>query len=299
MSLNLPLFIAKNAVRKVLIEDIEIGADSSLSFMRENSNKTQPIFALEIPMFVGEDYPLKDYWNEHDLTFENLVELASHTYADILCVAVNIDEAAFEGKKNDIVSKLLWLETYSDKPLLIKGTGNKSIDKFILPEIADKLTRKSIIAYGEESTYEHIVPNIVKNDHILILRTPIDINLAKELNILSIDMGLSPDRILIDPDMGALGYGFDYGYSIIEKIKQAAFDSDFKLNMPIITFVGEETYKTKEAKSDKFTNEMGFREQRAIMWEISAASSVISAGSNIVVLFHPEAIRVLKELLWD
>ena len=130
-----------------------------------------------------------------------------------------------------------------------------------------------------------------------MLRSPIDINLAKELNILAIDKGMSPDKILIDPDTGGLGYGLDYGYSIVEKIRLAAFDGDEMLNMPIIVFIGEESYRAKEAKSDTFDKNWGNFENRSAMWEISGAVSMISAGANIVVLQNPKSVKAIKGLI--
>ena len=94
-----------------------------------------------------------------------------------------------------------------------------------------------------------------------------------------------------------LGYGLEYGYSIVEKIKQAAFDGDTMLNMPIIAFIGEETCKAKEAKSEKFDENWGIYEERAAMWEISAASAMICAGVNLLVLWNPDTIKTLKGLI--
>ena len=181
--------------------------------------------------------------------------------------------------------------------MILRGANNNSIDVKLIPVLAQNAPKESIIAFADEETYEQIVPYVTKYNHILVLRTPIDINLAKELNILSIDKGMRPERILIDPDMGGLGYGLDYGYSIIEKIKQAAFDGDTMLNMPIIAFIGEESYRAKEAKTDSFEKNWGDYQERSSMWEISGASAMISAGADIVVLWNPDSIKVLKGII--
>ena len=110
-------------------------------------------------------------------------------------------------------------------------------------------------------------------------------------------MGLPGDRILIDPDTGGLGYGLEYGYSIIERIKQAAFEGDKMLNMPIIVFIGEETYRAKEAKNANYPEAWGDYETRAQLWESAAAAAMISAGTNIIVLWHPENVNVIRELV--
>ncbi len=291
----------KTKVREIDFNSLKIGNDSSIPFMKENENKTKPLFALEIPYFTDKSYPqiLKDYWGENNISFFNLFKKAQNTGCDLICIHIEVQENKIETELSQIILNLKMILKDNQKPIIIKGSDSKNTNKLLLSEIAKEIDSQLIIAYAEESNYENIIPNTIKNNHILALRSPIDINLAKELNILSSDCGLDSNRILIDPEMGALGYGLDYAYSIIEKIKQAGFDGDTMLNMPIITFVGEETFKAKEAKSSNFNENWGEYEQRAIMWEISTASAVISAGANIVVLYHPESIKTLKEILWN
>lgn len=301
MEIKLPEYKIKSEVREVKIGSLTIGGESSLSFMNENGNKTKPVFALEIPYFIDKNYPqiLRDYFKDGIDEFKSLFLKAQDTECDIICVLFNIEEQDLEKKLDRMINDFKEVVKLARKPLLLKGTNNKNTDKVLLSRLAKEIELPSIIAYADDNTYEEIIPNVIKNNHLLVLRSPIDINLAKELNILSIDSGLAPDKILIDPDMGALGYGLDYGYSIIEKIRQAAFDGDSMLSMPIITFVGEETFKVKEAKTSNYDKNWGDYNQRAIMWEIATASSIVSSGANIVVLFHPESIKTLKELLWN
>lgn len=105
-----------------------------------------------------------------------------------------------------------------EKPLMIRGCDNDSIDTELLPLLAQLADRECIIGTATENNYKSIIPSVIKGGHRLIIRTPIDINLAKEMNILTSDMGLGLDRILTDTDIGGLGYGFEYGYSIMEKL---------------------------------------------------------------------------------
>lgn len=274
-------FNIKKSIRTVSSKNLEIGKDSSLSFMRENSNSTKPLVALE---FL---YSSKNI----------LQEIKAEKNADIIAVKFDISQDFSDQKLDEIKTFLKELAIATEKPLILRGVNNNEIDKKLIPFIAQNAPKESIIAFADENTYEHIVPEVAKNNHILVLRSPIDINLAKELNILAIDKGMSPDKILIDPDTGGLGYGLDYGYSIVEKIRLAAFDGDEMLNMPIIVFIGEESYRAKEAKSDTFDKNWGSFENRSVMWEISGAVSMISAGANIVVLQNPKSVKVLKGLV--
>lgn len=272
-------FCIKEKIREINFQGLKIGGDKSFSFMKENENTAVSLIGLE---FL---YSSKDV----------LSELTKENNADIISVKFDITDENFD--KAGIKEFLKNLGEAVKKPLILRGANNNDIDKLLIPILAEFAPRVSIIAFADDNTYEQIVPVTAKHNHVLVLRSPIDINLAKELNILSIDKGMSPDRILIDPDMGGLGYGLDYGYSIIEKIRQAAFDGDTMLNMPIIAFIGEESYRAKEAKSDTFSKNWGNFEERSVMWEISGASAMISAGADIVVLRNPKSVDAIKGLV--
>ena len=289
-------FKIKEKIRETKLDNLTIGGCSARSFMEENNNKTQPLIAIEFPYFVDNTYPevLKKQWNA--TTPEQMLKTAEACEADIISVKFNIQENDIDKNLESI--KLFFNKTLSkvQKPLILRGANNDAVDLKLLPFLAENAPKECIISFAQESTYEQIVPVAAKNNHIIVLRSPIDINLAKELNILSVDKGIAPERILIDPDMGGLGYGLDYGYSIIEKIRQAAFDGDTMLNMPIIAFIGEESYRAKEAKSDTFNSQWGNYEERAAMWEISGAAAMISAGADIVVLWNPQSVKALKTI---
>lgn len=169
---------------------------------------------------------------------------------------------------------------------MIRGCGNDSIDTELLPLLAQLADRECIIGTATENNYKSIIPSVIKGGHRLIIRTPIDINLAKEMNILTYDMGLGLDRILTDTDIGGLGYGFEYGYSIMEKIKLEGKNGDKFLNVPLISFAAEETAKTKEAKDEKLS----------LYLEIASASAVKAAGADYIVLTKPEAVSILRGL---
>ncbi len=277
---NLDLsFSCKEKIRKTEFAGLSLGGDSSVPFVNENGNETKPLIALEF------------LYSSKDL----IDNLQKENKADIISIKFDILEDELENKLEEIKKFLTeQKELISKKPLILRGANNNEIDKKLIPVLCEFAPNESIIAFADEMTYEGIVPFVLKHNHILVLRTPIDINLAKELNILTTDKGLSPERILIDPDMGGLGYGLDYGYSIIERIRQAAFEGDKMLNMPIIAFIGEESYRAKEAKSDTFSENWGKFDERSVMWEISGACAMISAGANIVVLWNPKSVEVLK-----
>ena len=290
-------FNIRERIRETRLENIKIGGNSARSFMRENNNCANPVIAIEIPYIIDNSYPevLKDSWACQNI--QQMLEQADNSAADIISVKFNLNEDNIDKNLNEVENFLKNTLSKIKKPLILRGANNDTVDLKLLPFLAQNAPKQCIISFAQESTYEQIVPIVAKYNHLLVLRSPIDINLAKELNILSTDKGIEPEKILIDPDMGGLGYGLDYGYSIIEKIRQAAFDGDTMLNMPIIAFIGEESYRAKEAKSDTFDCQWGDYKERASMWEIAGASAMISAGADIVVLWNPQSVKAIKSLL--
>ncbi|MDD3437225.1 MAG: hypothetical protein PHC64_08755 [Candidatus Gastranaerophilales bacterium] len=295
----------KQPIRKISFQGLEIGGENDFL-------ASKPVLALELNIFdfSASSHIVKDWYEgkkgtgnreQNPLTSHlsplTLISMAQQTDCDILALKFNIPEDDLGEnikKAQDLLKELL---PHIRKPLLIRGINNKSVDVKLLPALMEVLDKAVIIAFADENTYKEIVPPVVKGGHILAIRTPIDINLAKEMNILTSDMGLSLDKILIDTDMGGLGYGLEYGYSIMECIKLAAFEGDKMLSMPLIAFAGEEALKAKETKSDTFPPSFGDFKQRSKMFELTTASAVIAAGANVIVLENPESIGIIKNLV--
>lgn len=294
----------REKIRQIIFQGLKIGGEGT----NDAFLTSKPIFALELNIFDFEasSHIVKDYYErekekgKREKESIHLVNIAQDTPCDILALKFNIPEDNLDENIKKAKSLLAKLLPHIKKPLLVRGVNNKSVDVKLLPALMEILDREVIIAFADENTYKEIVQPVVKGGHILAIRTPIDINLAKEMNILTSDMGLSLDKILIDTDMGGLGYGLEYGYSIMERIKLAAIGEniggDKMLNMPLIAFAGEEALKAKEAKSDTFDKNFGDFKERSIMFEITTASAVIAAGANLIVLEHPDSVKVLKSI---
>jgi acetyl-CoA decarbonylase/synthase complex subunit delta len=127
-----------------------------------------------------------------------------------------------------------------------------------------------------------------------------DVNLAKQLNILITDMGLPADRVIMDPTTGALGYGIEYGYSAMERLRLAALQGDSMTQFPMLLTIGAETWKTKEAKVGSGVPEAwGDWKARAILWETTTAAALLEAGAAILVLRHPESLQRLRQAVTE
>jgi acetyl-CoA decarbonylase/synthase complex subunit delta len=187
-----------------------------------------------------------------------------------------------------------------DVPVVVFGVDNPDKDKGTLSAVAESFaTRKLILGPVTEKNYKQVGAQALAYGHSVIARTPIDVNLAKQLNILLMDLGLTSDRILIDPNTGGIGYGMEYCYSVMERINMAALlQQDDKLQQPIINILGEEIWKTKEANqpTSDFPN-LGDQLSRGVLMEVTEAVSLLSAGSSLLILAHPTSLKLAREYI--
>lgn len=180
-------------------------------------------------------------------------------------------------------------------PLIVVGCGYEEKDGEIMAAVAEALAGKNaLLGCATVNNYKTFTAACMVNGHSIIASTPLDINLAKQLNILINEMGLPLDRIAMDPLVGPLGYGLEYAYSIMERARLGALTGDKMLAMPVICFAGQEVWKTREARTED-NEEWGLQAQRAVMWELVTATSLAQAGGDIMVLRHPESLRHFKK----
>jgi acetyl-CoA decarbonylase/synthase complex subunit delta len=184
-----------------------------------------------------------------------------------------------------------------DVPLIVWGTGNPQKDESVLKKIAEETQgEKLILGPVEDKNHKGIGAAAMGFGHTIISSSPIDVNLAKQVNILLENLGMPMDRVIIDPTTGGLGYGLEYSYSVMERLRMAALNQgDDKLQLPLINNVGNEVWKCKEAKqkADEAPT-LGDPERRGIMMEAVAAVSYLLAGSDVLIMRHPESIRMTK-----
>ena len=149
-----------------------------------------------------------------------------------------------------------------------------------------------------QENYKTVTAACLSAQSGIIAESPIDINLAKQLNILISDMGFPLEKIVMHHATGALGYGLEYTYSILERTRLAALQGDTMMSMPMINFIGQEVWKLKEAKtSQEEMPQWGSEKERGIYWEIITAVSLLQAGCDILVMNHPLAVKETKGLI--
>jgi len=201
------------------------------------------------------------------------------------------DEAAEVAKKvSDAV----------DVPLVVWGTANNQKDEEVLKKISELCEGKNVcLSPVEEGCHKGVGASALGYGHTIVSSTPIDVNLAKQLNILLGNLGVQGDKIVIDPTTGGLGYGMEYSYSVMERIEMAALtQEDEKLQLPMISNIGNEVWKCKEAGQDiKDVPTMGDTEKRPILMEAVAAVCYLMAGSDVVILRHPETVSLIHSYI--
>lgn len=218
--------------------------------------------------------------------------------AEMLVVQTKSADPNADNKSGAEVSDVLKkVSDAVDVPVIAWGVANHEKDAEVMSLVAEKCTGKRLgISPVEEGDYKKIGAACLGYKHAVVASSPIDVNLAKQLNILLGNLGVSNKDIVIDPTTGGLGYGLEYTYSVMERIVQAALtQEDEKLQQPIIANVGNEVWKSKEANlSSADAPELGDPSQRGILMEAVTAVDLLLAGADVVVMRHPEAVKLVK-----
>ncbi len=284
---------------------VTVGGHKALPFMHfEAETPHRPVIAVEIKDRRPEDWSplLLEVWGETASDPAAWAKAAEAAGADLLVLALSLTGA--DGQPTTPAAAVAAAKAVlaaSGLPLIVFGPGQAEADNTLLLAVAEA-TKGERLALGicEDKNYRTIVAAALANDHLVTARTPMDVNLAKQLNILISDMGLPPDRILMDPTTGALGYGIEYGYSVMERLRLAALQGDAMTQFPMIVTPGFEAWKTKEAKVGQgVPAEWGDWRERAITWETLTAVALLESGADIVVLRHPESVRRVRAAIDD
>jgi acetyl-CoA decarbonylase/synthase, CODH/ACS complex subunit delta len=190
-----------------------------------------------------------------------------------------------------------------DVPVALWGSGSIEKDNAVMPKVSQAAKgEKALIGTVTQENYKALTAVALADGHFLIAEAPIDINIAKQVNIFISDMGFPLDRLVMYQTTGALGYGLEYAYSIQERERLAALAGDKLMAVPVICDVGTESWRTKEAKaSTEDAPVWGDAARRGPLWEAVTAVALLPSGVDIVRLRHPAAIATVKayiDSLW-
>ena len=221
--------------------------------------------------------------------------------ADLIVLQMkSIDPNGMDRKPDEAAAVAKKVIDAVDVPVVVWGTANNQKDEEVLKKISETCQGKNVsLSPVEEGNHKGVGASALAYGHIIVASSPIDVNLAKQLNILLGNLGVATNKIVIDPTTGGLGYGLEYSYSVMERIRMAALtQEDDKLQIPMISNVGNEVWKSKEAgQSIEDAPTLGDPEKRGILMESVAATCYLMAGSDVVILRHPESVRLVRAFI--
>ncbi len=284
---------------------VTVGGEKNLPFLHfENKAPNRPVVAIEIKDRRPDDWSslLVDAWGEAINDPVSWAKAAEAAGADLIELSLTLTD-----KDGQPTTPEAAVKTVKDVlgatglPLIVFGPGQAEADNNLLVAVAEATKgERLVLGIAEDKNYRTIIATAMANGHLVNARSPMDVNLAKQLNILISDMGMPLDRVLMDPTTGALGYGIEYGFSAMERLRQAALQGDAMTQLPMLVTPGYEAWKTKEAKVNTGVPEAwGDWLERSINWETITAITLIEAGADIVVLRHAESVRRVKTAIED
>ncbi len=284
-----------------------VGGASCFPFYRfEGEMKSPPRVAMEVYDHPPEDWPeaalapFKDVVDDPAAWAKKCVESYG---AEIICLQLKgLDPNGKDDPVEKAVATASKVAEAIDVPLIVWGCGNDEKDGEALKGICEACEGRSLmVGPVTEKNYSRVGAAAIAYQHVVAAMTPIDINLAKQLNILLGNLGVPDDRIVIDPNAAGLGYGIEYTYSVMERIRTAALlQEDERLAFPILCNMGREVWKVKEAGlSEEDDPKLGNAEERGITMEAMTASLLLSAGADLLIMRHPEAIKRTKNLITE
>lgn len=276
---------------------VTVGGETTLPFLHfEGQIPHAPVVAVEVKSRRPDDWSplLLEAWGDVAGDPAAWAKAAEEDGADLILLTLDLRDSAADARK--VLRSVLGA---TGLPLLVFGPGQAEKDNELVVAVAEEgKGERLVIGVCEDKNYRTIVAAALAHGHLVNSRTPMDVNLAKQLVILIKDMGMPIERIVMDPSTGALGYGIEYGYSVMERLRLAALQGDSMTQQPMLVTPGEEAWKTKEAKVGEGVPEAwGDWMTRAIDWETLTAMTLVESGADIVVVRHPESLRRVQRTI--
>jgi acetyl-CoA decarbonylase/synthase complex subunit delta len=283
---------------------VTVGGESAYPFnLFEGEMPHLPKIAMEVYDCPPEEWPeaaLEPFAGVTDDPVAWAKKCIDEYGAEMICLQLlstdpnGLDRGADEA--TEVVKKVA---DAIDVPLIVWGTANHDKDIEVLRKVAEVCHGKNLImGPAEEGDHKQIGAAAIGYQHTVIASTPIDINLAKQLNILLGNLGVPDELIVMDPTVSGIGYGIEYAYSVMERMRMAALtQQDDKLQFPIICNIAKEVWKIKEVKiSEAEDPKMGDAKKRGILMEAMSAMCLMLAGADVLIMRHPEAIKLTREM---
>lgn len=284
---------------------IVLGGENVLPFYTFDAEiENAPKVGIEITDFGMEHEPecIKKYYEGCTTLADMARKAASMEGVDFLSFRMEGGDPNGANKSTEeLIGELKEIADAVDLPLVVCGCKNVEKDAELFSKAAEALNGKNaVILSAKEENYKTVGAAAgLAYKQIVGAESAVDINLAKQLNVLISQLGVDSKSVVMNVGSAAVGYGFEYVISTMDRVKAAALQQgDANLQMPIITPVASEAWGVKEAMaSETDVPEWGSQEERGIDMEVETAMAVIAAGSNAVILKHPESIKIISGLM--
>jgi len=288
-------------------KSVTVGGETSYPFhLFEGEMPNPPRIAMEVYDAAPDDWaetalePFSDVISDPVAWAKKCVD----TYgADMITLQlVSTDPNGLNRSSDEAAQTAKKVASAVDVPVIVWGCGNAEKDSEVLRKVAETCDGMNlVIGPLVEGNYKQVGAGAIGYKHTAIASSPIDINLAKQLNILLGNLGVPDGQIIVDPTTGGLGYGIEYTYSVMERDRMAALtQQDERLQFPILCNMAKEVWKTKEAKTKtEDAPSLGDAKKRGILMEAVTAVVLLLAGADVLVMRHPEAIKQVREMIAD
>jgi acetyl-CoA decarbonylase/synthase complex subunit delta len=281
-----------------------IGGETCMPFhLWEGEMPHRPLVAMEVFDKVSEKYPpvLKDIYGD---VLENPVRMARECVekygADLISVRL---EGTHPEKGNRTPEQAVQLVkdvlAAVDVPLIITGHSHFDSINDVMKAVARACAGENLLLnWVEQDNYRTTAGAAIAYGHSIVTQSPIDVNISKQMNILVTNMDIKPEKIVMDPMTGAAGYGIEYTYSVMERIRLTALNGDKMLAGPMIVSPGQECAKIKEVKAPEADfPAWGDLGKRVAMWESATALNLLYGGADLLIMYHPEAVKQIKKTI--
>jgi len=282
---------------------VTVGGETTLPFLHfEGEIPNSPRIAIEIASRRPDDWSplLMEAWGDVVDDPATWAKAAEEAGADLILLQLSLTKdgdtpttAADARAATRAVLEAVGM------PILVFGPGQVDADNELLVAVAEEAAGERIVlGLCEEKNYRTIVAAALAHGHLVNSCTPMDVNLSKQLVILISDMGLPLERILMDPTTAGLGYGIEYGYSVMERLRIAALQGDKMTQLPMLVTPGYEAWRQKEAKvGEGVPDAWGDWHERAVLWETMTATALVESGADILVMRHPETVKRVEAFI--
>jgi len=311
MAFEIPKIAYSGAIKETTLgrgdRAVTVGGETSYPFhLFEGEMPNPPKIAMEVRDCPPEEWPaavLEPFEDVADDPVAWARKCLVEYEAEMLCLHLaSIDPNGLDRPADEATAVVKQVADAVDVPLMVWGCDNDEKDMEVLRKVAEVCEGRSLILGPVvEGNYKQIGASAIAYKHTVMASTPIDINLCKQLNILMGDLGVPDAQIIVDPTTGGLGYGLEYTYSVMERIRMAGLtQEDERLQFPLVCNLGREVWKVKEVNiSEEEDPKLGDAKKRGVLMEGATAMTLLLAGADVLIMRHPEAVELVRGLIRD